>query len=151
MIYNFHHFYYWLKGGVETGQAYRAKLFRRLGLEAKFIFATTFPEKNIQQETSYLGFLDSEVIWMYGFFTDCRISPVTYTLEQLEDTFGEKKYTVSKDGGILTYRFAQSAVTLKAFLEEGKGDLVHRVEMISGGCLVRKDYYTYCKIGRAHV
>ena len=146
MIYNFHHFYYWLKGGVETGQAYRAKLFRRLGLDAKFIFATTFPEKNIQQETSYLGFLDSEVIWMYGFFTDCRISPVTYTLEQLEDTFGEKKYTVSKDGGILTYRFVQSAVTLKAFLEEGKDDLVHRVEMISGGCLVRKDYYTYCRI-----
>ena len=146
MIYNFHHFYYWLKGGVETGQAYRAKLFRRLGLEAKFIFATTFPEKNIQQETSYLGFLDSEVIWMYGFFTDCRTSPVTYTLEQLEDTFGEKKYTVSKDGGILTYRFVQSAVTLKAFLEEGKDDLVHRVEMISGGCLVRKDYYTYCRI-----
>lgn len=34
MIYNFHHFYYWLKGGVETGQAYRAKLFRTLGLEA---------------------------------------------------------------------------------------------------------------------
>ena len=122
------------------------KLFRRLGLEAKFIFATTFPEKNIQQETSYLGFLDSEVIWMYGFFTDCRTSPVTYTLEQLEDTFGEKKYTVSKDGGILTYRFVQSAVTLKAFLEEGKDDLVHRVEMISGGCLVRKDYYTYCRI-----
>ena len=146
MIYNFHHFYYWLKGGVETGQAYRAKLFRRLGLDAKFIFATTFPEKNIQQETSYLGFLDSEVIWMYGFFTDCRISPVTYTLEQLEDTFEEKKYTVSKDGGILTYGFAQSAVTLKAFLEEGKDDLVHRVEMISGGCLVRKDYYTYCRI-----
>ena len=131
---------------METGQAYRAKLFRRLGLEAKFIFATTFPEKNIQQETSYLGFLDSEVIWMYGFFTDCRTSPVTYTLEQLEDTFGEKKYTVSKDGGILTYRFVQSAVTLKAFLEEGKDDLVHRVEMISGGCLVRKDYYTYCRI-----
>lgn len=83
---------------------------------------------------------------MYGFFTDCRTSPVTYTLEQLEDTFGEKKYTVSKDGGILTYRFVQSAVTLKAFLEEGKDDLVHRVEMISGGCLVRKDYYTYCRI-----
>ena len=146
MIYNFHHFYYWLKGGVETGQAYRAKLFRRLGLDAKFIFATTFPEKNIQQETSYLGFLDSEVIWMYGFFTDCRTSPVAYTLEQLEDTFGEKKYTVSKDGGILTYGFAQSAVTLKAFLEEGKDDLVHRVEMISGGCLIRKDYFTYCRI-----
>ena len=43
MIYSFHHFYYWVKGGVESGMAYRAKLFRDLGLEAKFVFATTFP------------------------------------------------------------------------------------------------------------
>lgn len=67
MIYNFHHFYYWLKGGVETGQAYRARIFRDLGLDAKFIFATTFPNHNIQHETEYLGFRDSEVIWMYSF------------------------------------------------------------------------------------
>ena len=55
MIYNFHHFYYWLKGGVETGQAYRARLFRELGLEAKFIFATTFPEKNQGKSDKKLG------------------------------------------------------------------------------------------------
>ena len=48
MIYSFHHFYYWLKGGVESGMAYRAKLFRKLGLDAKFVFATTFPYDNIQ-------------------------------------------------------------------------------------------------------
>nr|WP_300803691.1 glycosyltransferase [uncultured Acetatifactor sp.] len=146
MIYNFHHFYYWLKGGVETGQAYRAKLFRKLGLDAKFVFATTFPERNIQQETSYLGFLDSEVIWMYGFFTDCRISPVTYTLEQFEDTFDETNYTFSRDGAIITYRFPRLGMIYKIFLADGKGNLVHRVEMISGGCLIRKDYYTYCRI-----
>lgn len=146
MIYNFHHFYYWLKGGVETGQAYRAKLFRKLGLDAKFVFATTFPERNIQQETSYLGFLDSEVIWMYGFFTDCRISPVTYTLEQFEDTFDETNYTFSRDGAIITYRFPRLGVIYKIFLADDKGNLVHRVEMISGGCLIRKDYYTYCRI-----
>lgn len=59
---------------------------------------------------------------------------------------GRKSTQFPRMGGILTYRFVQSAVTLKAFLEEGKDDLVHRVEMISGGCLVRKDYYTYCRI-----
>ena len=42
MIYSFHHFYYWLRGGIESGMAYRAKIFRHLGLEAKFVFATTF-------------------------------------------------------------------------------------------------------------
>lgn len=145
MIYNFHHFYYWLKGGVETGQAYRAKLFRTLGLEAKFVFATTFPDRNIQHETSYLGFLDSEVIWMYGFFTDCRISPVTYTVEQLENTFEEMNYSFSKEREILTYQFPNSGVYYKVFLTDENTDLVHRVLMISNGCLVRKDYYTYCR------
>ena len=146
MIYNFHHFYYWLKGGVETGQAYRAKLFRKLSLEAKFVFATTFPDRNIQSETSYLGLLDSEVIWMYGFFTNCKISPVIYTLEQLENTFEEKNYTFSRDGDTITYHFWDSGVYYKVFLTEETSDFVHRVMMISNGCLVRKDYYTYCRI-----
>lgn len=145
MIYNFHHFYYWLKGGVETGQAYRAKIFRTLGLEAKFVFATTFPDRNIQHETSYLGFLDSEVVWMYGFFTDCRISPVTYTVEQLENTFEEINYSFQKEGDTLTYQFPNSGVYYKVFLTDENSDYVHRVLMISNGCLVRKDYYTYCR------
>lgn len=146
MIYNFHHFYYWLKGGVETGQAYRAKMFRTLGLEAKFVFATTFPNCNIQQETSYLGFLDSEVIWMYGFFTDCRISPVLYTLEQLENTFADEPYSFSRDKAVVTYYFSRSRVHYRVFLTEPDSEYIHRIEMISGGCLIRKDYYTYCRI-----
>lgn len=58
MIYSFHHFYYWLRGGVESGMAYCAKIFRRLGLDAKFVFATTFPNDNIQHEMERLGFMD---------------------------------------------------------------------------------------------
>lgn len=146
MIYNFHHFYYWLKGGVETGQAYRAKIFRDLGLEAKFVFATTFPDHNIQHETAYLGFQDSEVIWMYGFFSDCRISPVTYTLEQLERTFEERNYTFSRDGSTVTYHFPDLGVYYKVYMIDEKNEFVHRVVMVSGGCLIRKDYYTYCRI-----
>jgi len=42
MIYSFHHFYHWLKSGVESGMSYRAKLFRNLGIEAKFVFTTIF-------------------------------------------------------------------------------------------------------------
>ena len=146
MIYNFHHFYYWLKGGVETGQAYRAKIFRSLGLEAKFIFATTFPENNIQHETEYLGFSDSEVIWMYDFFTDCGISPVTYTLEQLENSFEETNYSFSRDGNVARYYFPESNIYWSVFLTDETGDLVHRVMIISDNKLIRKDYYTYCRI-----
>lgn len=145
MIYSFHHFYYWMLGGLETGQAYRAKQFRELGLDAKFVFATTFPERNIQHETSYLGFLDSEVIWMYGFFSDCKISPVTYTLEQLENTFEETNYIFSRDGSVVKYQFPDLNAYYLVFMTDENSDLVHRVVMISNGCLIRKDYYTYCR------
>ena len=145
MIYSFHHFYYWLKGGVESGMAYRARLFRELGLDAKFVFATTFPNANIQHETEFLGFLDDEVIWLYGFFTDCKISPVTYTLEQFERSCISGEYTISRDKGFIVYSFPNGS-RYQVYLAEGQKDCVHRVEMISGGCLMRKDYYTYCRI-----
>lgn len=146
MIYSFHHFYYWSKGGVESGMAYRARIFRALGLEAKFVFATTFPNANIQHETQSLGFLDSEVIWMYGFFSNCRISPVIYRLKQLEDSFGRKDYIFSRDGDVVKYLFSGEHYYYLAYLVSGTDDVVHRVEIISNDFLIRKDYYTYCKI-----
>lgn len=146
MIYSFHHYNYWVKGGVETGMAHRAKIFRNLGLDAKFVFATTFPEHNIWDETRQLGFLDSEVLWMYGFFSDCRPSPVIYTLKQLESTFGEKDYIFSRNGRTAKYQFPGLNVYYTVFLTDDVNDIVHRVVMVSNGCLVRKDYYTYCRI-----
>ncbi|MCM1231923.1 MAG: glycosyltransferase [Ruminococcus flavefaciens] len=146
MIYSFHHYNYWLKGGVETGLAHRARLFRNLGLDAKFVFATTFPEHNIWEETRRLGFLDSEVLWMYGFFTDCKPSAVTYTLEQLESTFEERDYIFSRDGMTAKYQFPQLNVYYVVFMTDETNNFVHRVMMVSNGCLVRKDYYTYCRV-----
>lgn len=146
MIYSFHHFYYWLRGGVESGMAYRAKIFRRLGLDAKFVFATTFPNNNIQHETERLGFMDSEVLWLYSFFTDCKISPVIYTLEQLEDSFEEKYFTYSRDGKTAKYQFPDSNSYFVVELVDDTSDCVRTVTRISNGCLVRKDYYTYCRI-----
>lgn len=146
MIYSFHHFYYWLRGGVESGMAYRAKIFRQLGLDAKFVFATTFPNDTVQHETERLGFLDSEVIWLYGFFTDCKLSPVTYTLEQLEDSFGEKKFTYSREGNMVKYQFPDSNSYYVAETVDDTSDCVCTVTRIINGCLIRKDYYTYCRI-----
>ena len=144
MIYSFHHYYHWLKGGVETGQANRAKLFRKLGLEAKFVFTTLFPDHNIWNETRQLGYLNSEVLWMYSFFTDCKPSKVTYTLEQLEDTFDEE-FIFSRKDSVATYKFPSTNTYYNAFLMDASSDLVHSVVLISNACLVRKDFYTYCR------
>lgn len=146
MIYSFHHYAYWVKGGIESGMAYRAKIFRELGLDAKFVFATTFPNDNIQHETDFLGFLDSEIIWLYSFFTDCRISPVTYTLKQLESSFGTTKFMFSRKGISARYTFPEQGYYYAVVMADDESDLVHRVCVISKGCLIRQDCYTYCRI-----
>lgn len=67
MVYSFHHFYYWVRGGLEYAQAYRAKALRRIGVDARFVFTTMFPDTAIWQVMEEMGFLDSEVLWLNGF------------------------------------------------------------------------------------
>ena len=146
MIYNFNLGIGWASSGVEYAQAYRAGVLRRIGQEARFIFTDMFPQDNIEHMTANIGFLDSEIIWLYTFFTDCRISPVTFTLKQLEATFEGREFTSSREGRRVRYLFEDANIYYTVFLVDDTGDRVHRVEMVSGGCLVRKDYYTYCRI-----
>ncbi len=146
MVYNFNLGVGWASSGVEYAQAYRAKVLREIGQDAKFIFTDMFPRDNIQHMTENIGFLDSEVIWLYTFFTDCKTSPVTYTLKQLEKTFGSRRFTGARERGTVKYTFPGSNSYYVAYLVNEKGNKVHRVEMVSNGCLIRKDYYTYCRI-----
>ena len=85
MIYNFNHGIGWASSGVEYAQVYRAKMFRNIGVEAKFVFTDMFSTENIQTLSENIGFLDSEILWLYSFFTDTRIAPVSYTLGMLQE------------------------------------------------------------------
>ncbi len=146
MIYNFNLGIGWASSGVEYAQAYRARALRSLGLEAKFVFMDMFPKENIQHMTENIGFLDSEIIWLYTFFTDCKVAPVTYTLGQLEQTYGGRKFTFSREGKIAKYVFPGNNNFFTTYMVDESKDCVHRVEMVSNGCLIRKDYYTYCRV-----
>lgn len=146
MVYNFNLGIGWASSGVEYAQAYRAKIFREIGQEARFIFTDMFPRDNIQHMTENIGFEDSEVIWLYTFFTDCKISPVTFTLRQLEKTFGKRRFICERKGDTAKYSFPGTNEYYMAYLVNKKEDRVHRVEIVSGGYLIRKDYYTYCRI-----
>ena len=146
MIYNFNLGIGWASSGVEYAQLYRARMFRNLGVEAKFIFTDMFPRDNIQHMTENIGLLDSEIMWLYTFFTDCKIAPVTFTLKQLEETFAAGKFKFSREGKTAKYVFPEESYYYTVYMVDEKSDLVHRVEMVSGGFLIRKDYYTYCRI-----
>lgn len=146
MIYNFNLGIGWASSGVEYAQLYRARIFRSIKREAKFIFTDMFLRDNLEHLTKNIGLLDEEVIWLYSYFTDVKTAPVSFTLADLEKTIGNEKYTFSRDGLIAKYVFEDAGSFYTVYMVDEKSDLVHRVEIVSKGCLIRKDYYTYCKV-----
>ena len=146
MVYNFNLGIGWASSGVEYAQAYRAKILRNIGIDAKFVFTDMFLRDNIEHMTANIGFLDSEIIWLYTFFTDTKIAPVSFSLKELEKTFDCGKFTFSREGKVAKYVFEGTNNFYTAYMVDEESDLVHRVEMVSHGALIRKDYYTYCRI-----
>ena len=160
MVYNFNLGIGWASSGVEYAQTYRAKMLRNIGVDAKFVFTDMFPRDNIQHMTENIGFLDSEIIWLYTYFTDTKISPVTYTLKDFEKTFPTQDFSFTRDGKTAKYVFKGLDIFYTAYLVNEEDDLLHRVELVSHGALIRKDYFTYCRIyseyyapldGKAHL
>ena len=145
MIYNFNLGIGWASSGVEYAQSYRAAMLRNIGADAKFIFTDMFPVENIEHYTKNIGFLDSEILWLYTFFTDFKISPVTYTLSDLKKTLQYDEYSYTRNGKIGKIVFSGNDFYTIYFVDE-QSDKVHRVEIVSNGCLIRKDYFTYGRI-----
>ncbi|MDY2625226.1 MAG: accessory Sec system glycosyltransferase GtfA [Coriobacteriales bacterium] len=160
MIYNFNLGIGWASSGVEYAQVYRAKMFRVLHEPARFIFTDMFPQENIEHLTSNIGFVDDEIIWLYTYFTDFKIAPVTYTLEQFQSTLKTPDGVVTRSGKTGRLQFSDSGTYCSLYFADKENDALHRVEYVSNGCLIRKDYFTYGRIyseyyapldGRAHL
>lgn len=136
----------WASSGVEYAQAYRSTVFKNRHIPAKFIFTDFFPTDNLSDMTRNIGFDDDEIIWLYTFFTDTKVAPVTFTLDDLE---AEIPYPITKredtSNGIRLHCEEQNVFYTVYFNRQNK-HLVHRVELVSNGHLLRKDYYTYTKI-----
>ena len=145
MIYNLNHGIGWASSGVEYAQSYRANMLRRVGIPAKFVFLDMFQNENLEHMTKNIGFLDEEIIWMYTFFTGIKVAPVSFTLDDLEKTFSNEHYEFSRTGKVCKY-FFEDDTFYTVYMVDGASDKVYSVEMVSRGFLIRKDYYTYCKI-----
>ena len=145
MIYNINHGLGWASSGVEYAQSYRANILRKAGIPAKFIFTDMFPSENIEHLSKNIGFLDEEIIWLYTFFTDTKIAPVSFTLDDLEKTFACEHYEFTRSGKTAKYVFDNNTY-YTVYMVDSVSDKVHRVEIVAGNFLIRKDYYTYCKI-----
>ena len=145
-IYNINLGIGWASSGVEYAQIYRAKLLRSVGLEAKFIFMDFISADNIEHLTKNIGFEDSEVIWLYQYFTDVKIAPTTYTLAQVLASFDREPLEIVRNPENKTFRILfgdNDFVTCYAC--DMDNELIERAEIVSRGCLIQKEYYTYTK------
>ncbi|MTB57704.1 accessory Sec system glycosyltransferase GtfA [Streptococcus uberis] len=145
-IYNINLGIGWASSGVEYAQAYRAELFRKLGIPAKFIFIDMFQTENLQHFTKNIGLEDDEVIWLYSSFTNIPIAESTYTLEALEASFGHKVAKVEENGKIRRYTFEGGDYYVNAALHDKEKGQVQRAEHVSKGQLIRKDYFSYTRL-----
>lgn len=160
MIYNFNLGIGWASSGVEYAQVYRARMFRGIGAPAKFVFTDMFPQENIEHYTRRIGFEDEEIIWLYTFFTDFKIAPVTYTLDDFKQTLAHSDISMQRSGKIGRMVGAQDGDFLTLYFTDERSERLHRVEYVSGGYLIRKDYFTYGRVyseyyapldGKAHL
>lgn len=130
MIYNFNLGIGWASSGVEYAQSYRAVMFRNIGAGAKFVFTDMISSENIEHFTKNIGFLDSEIIWLYTFFTDYKIAMVSYTLDDLKKTLSSDQYTYSRTGKIGKLVFLDSNLYYAIYFVTEESELVHRLSLI---------------------
>ena len=146
MVYNFNLGIGWASSGVEYAQSYRAVMLRDIGADAKFVFTDMISAENIEHLTRNIGFLDSEIIWLYTFFTDQKIAPVTYTLDDLKKTLPTDAYTYTRNGKIGRLVFQGKNNFYTVYFVDKQSERVHRAEIVSGGYLIRKDFFTYGRV-----
>lgn len=136
----------WASSGVEYAQAYRSNIFKKNGQQAKFIFTDIFHE-NLEPMTKNLGFEDKDIIWLYQYFTDIKVSPTTYKMEELVKTFATPPTKIEETESKITYFFEDTETVVHAFLDRFSLDKnVFKTETIVQNKLIQRDYYSYVKV-----
>lgn len=138
----------WASSGVEYAQKYRAAIFKKLNVPAKFIFSDLILNNNIEDLTKNMDFDDDQIIWFYNFFTDVKIAPSSYTLAQLEKDLNLNSRKVkSKDklNDQVTYLLPDENLSIVARLRDEKKSTIDQVTYLRDGKMLKRDFYSYTK------
>ncbi|PTI35445.1 accessory Sec system glycosyltransferase GtfA [Mammaliicoccus vitulinus] len=145
-IYNINYGIGWASSGVEYAQLYRAQALREREETLKFVFLEFIKTENIQTLTKNLGFNDDEVVWLYQFFTDIKIAPSSVKLDEIIQSLNDDIAYTEAEGKIKKYFFNKNSNYIVCHLKDEGSDIVDRVEYVSRGKLLRKDYYSYVRV-----
>lgn len=144
-IYNINFGIGWASSGVEYAQLYRAQALREHDSTLKFIFLDFINNENIQTLTSNLGFYDNEVIWLYQYFTDIKIAPSSVNVQDILQTINDEVVKTEQKERVRKI-FFDNGKYIVCYLKDMLSDVVDRVEYISNGKLLRRDYFSYVRV-----
>ncbi|HCT1771211.1 TPA: accessory Sec system glycosyltransferase GtfA [Staphylococcus aureus] len=146
-IYNLNFGIGWASSGVEYAQLYRRNILNNLNEDFKFIFLDFINKENIQSLTSNLGIANEEVIWIYQYFTDIKIKPTTYTIENIIKKIESNDIKVKViNPKVKRIYFNNKTSYVNCYLNYKNENIVDRAEFVSSGKLIRKEFYTYTKV-----
>lgn len=95
------------------GRVFLKKLIKLRGLFLLIFFS----HANISDLTRNIGFEDEDIIWLYGYFTDIPIGPVTFTLEDLKKEYQGKLTHIESDGDQVKLFYGDENIYLTAYLQ----------------------------------
>lgn len=143
----------WASSGVEFAQKYRADIFRKINVPAKFIFSDLILADNIEALTKNIGFEDNEIIWLYNFFTDIKIHPSTYTLDQLEKDLDLENRNVTSQKTVNDqeiYSLNEGDLRIVARFSDSEKKTIDQVTYLKNNNLLMRDFYSYTKYAREY-
>lgn len=139
----------WASSGVEYAQAYRSKVFRNSNIDSKFIFSDCILDNNISDLTRNIGIVDNQVIWLYQYFTDVKIAPSTYPLEQFEkdEQIAERNFTkkLADDHKSIQYISNEEGLVITVRFNDYDKQTIDQANYFANGQLVRRSAYSYVK------
>lgn len=140
----------WASSGVEYAQSYRDQSFKLLGTDAKFIFSDLVLGNNLADLTANLDFEDSQIVWLYNFFTDVKIAPSTYSPSQLEQDLDvshrDVEKTIDKAKSIIIYNFKDEDFVAVARMDHhSKSNGIDQVSYVANNQMVSRDFFSYTK------
>nr|WP_263314579.1 accessory Sec system glycosyltransferase GtfA [Mammaliicoccus sp. Marseille-Q6498] len=145
-IYNINYGIGWASSGVEYAQMYRAEMLRAHKEPSKFVFLDFISQENIQTLTSNMGFYDDEIIWLYQYFTDIKIAPTSYTVDDLIEFIDMEIIRKVEEDKRVKLIINDNQTYIVCYLKEKGKPYVDRAEFVSRGKLYRKDFYSYTRV-----
>jgi len=131
--------------GVDVAQASRAKMLRRLGVAAKFVF-TTWPTPEKLAYYLSLGHRDEELLFAHLTFTDQQTTVPQKSVGALQMEFQLTRLdVVEKTERVIRYQFADGNA-LSFHLDPYHPNCVRYVDYLLAGNRIKREYYGACKL-----